>query len=193
MKKLYLAVLGATATLSMMGAAYMGGWAVVSVDNVPDYIVAGKPVTLTFVVRQHAVTPRSDLSPTIEARSGSRTVQGMTWATSTPGGYGARITVPTVGEWQITINSGWGHSRGILLPILAIDSTARPPAPMAAAERGRRLFAAKGCVTCHVRNDVDIAGELRDYGPNLSDRKFPADYLAKFLANPAMRPPLYGK
>jgi mono/diheme cytochrome c family protein len=80
-----------------------------------------------------------------------------------------------------------------LLPILAIDSTARAPAPIAAAERGRRLFAAKGCVTCHVRSDVDIAGELRDYGPNLSDRKFPADYLAKFLANPAMRPPIYGK
>src|SRR5919109_2407306 len=138
MKKLYLAVLGAVATLSTIGAAHMGGWAVVSVDDVPDYLVAGKPVTLSFVVRQHAVTPRSDLSPAIEATSGSRTVRGITWATKKPGGYGARITVPTTGEWQITINAGWGRSRGTLLPIVAIDSSVRAPAPIAGAERGRR-------------------------------------------------------
>lgn len=81
----------------------------------------------------------------------------------------------------------------MLLPIIAIDSGARAPVAFDAAEHGRRLFAAKGCVSCHVRSDVDIAGELKDFGPNLSDRKFPADYLAKFLANPAMRAPIYGK
>ena len=33
----------------------MGGWAVVSVENPPDYLLAGKPVAFTFVVRQHGV------------------------------------------------------------------------------------------------------------------------------------------
>jgi mono/diheme cytochrome c family protein len=61
------------------------------------------------------------------------------------------------------------------------------------AERGRRMFAAAGCVTCHTHRDVGIKGELSDFGPDLSEKRFPPDYLAKFLANPSIKPPTNGK
>lgn len=192
MKKVFAAVLTIGTVVVATAAAHMGGWAVVSVESPPEYIVAGKPVELTFVVRQHAVTPRSDLTPAIEARSAGQRVKGMTW-TRRDGSYGARITVPTTGEWQIMIQSGWGRSRGTLIPIEAIDSTSRAPAPLAQPERGRRLFAAKGCVTCHVHGDVAIEGELQSFGPELTGRRFPPDYLARFLADPSIKPPVNGR
>jgi mono/diheme cytochrome c family protein len=189
MKKLPLALLGSVLALSTVAAVRIGGWAVVTVENSPDYLVAGKPAELTFTVRQHGVTLMNDVRPTIEAKAGSRSVTGMTWRLKQAGAYGARVTVPTAGAWQITINSGFGRSRGTLLPLPALDSTARVPAPIQNSERGRRLFAAKGCVTCHVHGDVDVEGQLQDVGPNLTDRKFPAEYLAAFLADPSIKPP----
>ena len=65
-------------TLALLGlmlvpvlAFRFGGWAVVTVDDLPEYLVAGKPVTLSFVVRQHGVTPLDGLKPRITMRNGS--------------------------------------------------------------------------------------------------------------------------
>jgi len=187
MKKPSLVLLGCA--LALTTAAVMGGWAVVTVENAPEYLVAGKPLDIDFTVRQHGFTLRSDLKPTIEAWSGSRRTMGSARALMRAGGYRATITVPQTGEWRITINSGWGSSRGILLPLRAIASSASPPAPLAESERGRLLFAAKGCVTCHVHGGVDITGQFANFGPNLTARRFPAQYLAQFLADPSIKPP----
>jgi len=62
---------------------------------------------------------------------------------------------------------------------------------LADAERGRRLFVAKGCVTCHLHravNETSIAA-----GPELTGRRFAPEYLARFLADPAaVIPPASG-
>ena len=55
------AVLIAPALLAMRG-----GWAVVTVEDLPDYAVAGRAIPLNFTVRQHGVTLLSGLKPTIE-------------------------------------------------------------------------------------------------------------------------------
>jgi hypothetical protein len=55
------------------------------------------------------------------------------------------------------------------------------------------MFAALGCVTCHVHSAVPIAGELRDFGPDLTDRRFEAAYLARFLTDPSIKPSTNGK
>ena len=52
-----------TATLAVL----VGGWAVVTLDDVPDAVVAGKPVTLTFTVRQHGHTLLDNVRPSIDA------------------------------------------------------------------------------------------------------------------------------
>jgi len=189
------------------GFTWFGGWAVVSVAKIPDVWVAGKPLQLSWQVRQHAVTPLYGLKPTLEARSGSRTIEGTTWEFTENGtrGYRGAISFPEPGEWQVTIYSGFGRSKAVLVPWRVVDSVSKVTgtvgehlaklgiAPFSEAERGRRLFAAAGCVTCHTHREVGIKGELGDFGPDLSDKRFAESYLAAFLANPSIKPPTNGK
>jgi len=207
MRRLSLGIAGIVAVASITGFSFMGGWAVVTVSKIPDAWIAGKPLQLTWQVRQHGMTKLTGLKPTIEARSGSGRINGRTWEFNEDGvkGYRGTINFPNRGEWQVTINSGFGRSRAVLLPWRVVDSVSpvrgtvedhlqklRVPR-FSEAERGRRFFAAAGCVTCHVHRDVGIKGELSDYGPDLTGRTFPADYLARFLANPSIKPPTNGR
>jgi cytochrome c551/c552 len=187
MKKLSLGLVGAALAIGSVAATRIGGWAVVSVDNMPEYFVAGKPLVLTFAVRQHGQSPLEGLKPSIRAKSGSKVVEGRAWELPAAGNYRATLTVPQTGDWDITIESGFGASKGKLLPLRAVDSTQKIVA-LHAADRGRQLFAAKGCVTCHVHRAVDIDAMLKDFGPELSDKRFAPDYLAKFLADPTIKP-----
>jgi cytochrome c2 len=66
-------------------------------------------------------------------------------------------------------------------------------APLSEPERGRRMFAAKGCVSCHVHRSVGITGEAANFGPELTNRRFSASYLTRFLADPSIKPPTNGK
>ena len=188
MKRLTLGVSGLAALVFTAGAVRMGGWAVVTVENPPEYLVAGTPTELRFMVRQHAVTVLSDLSPVVTARSGSSKIESRA-ARASNGGYRAELTVPRAGEWRVEIESGFGNSKGFLLPIKALDAADRLPAPLADAERGRVLFAAKGCVNCHVHRNVDLRGIMSDFGPELTTRRFAVQYLSAFLADPSIKPP----
>jgi cytochrome c551/c552 len=202
MKRLVAGITGTVLVASTIAFKAMGGWAVVTVNKIPDAWITGKPLQLSWQVRQHGVTLLEGLHPVIEARSGSRLVRGTTWAFNEDGqkGYRGRITFPQSGEWQVTIQSGFGRSRAVLVPWRVVDSvtTVRGTVeqhltrigiqPFSESERGRRMFAALGCVTCHTHRTVNIRGELSDFGPDLTDRRFPAAYLAKFLANPSIKP-----
>ena len=56
--------------LSLPALAWLaGGWAVVTVEQLPDYVEAGKPLTLTFMVRQHGVTPLEQRATAQDTRS----------------------------------------------------------------------------------------------------------------------------
>lgn len=160
--------------------AAFGGWASVTLDDVPDYIVAGQPVTLTYTVRQHGEEPLSGLTGRVDARFGDQ-VATVTATSAARGRYTATLNLPRPGDWTITINSGHGGSRVTLLPIKVIAAGAQPPI-LTDAERGQRLFAGKGCVTCHVHRDVP--GEGSKHAPDLSERNFPPDYLSQFLTDP---------
>ena len=207
MKRLAIGTCISALIAFVAGFTSMGGWAVVSVSKIPDAWIAGKPLQLSWQVRQHGETPLYGLKPTLEARSGSRVIEGQTWQFDEDGqkGYRGRITVPNPGMWQVTIHSGFGRSKTVLLPWRVVDSvtTVRGTvedhlgklgvARFTEVERGRRMFVASGCVACHTHRDVAIKGELSNFGPDLSDRKFPAAYLAKFLADPSIKPSTNGK
>ena len=177
----------AAVALTTIAAARWGGWAVVTVENAPDHFVVGKPATFDFVVRQHGVEALVDLKPTVEARSGSRRVEGRAWETPRAGVYRASLTIPESGDWSVTIGSGFGNSKGRLVATPAIAANATLPA-RTDAERGRQLFAAAGCVTCHTHSAVNIDPLLRNAAPDLSNKRFAPDYLAKFLADPSIKP-----
>lgn len=52
---------------ALAGFAF-GGWATVTVEDLPDHVVAGRPVQLEFTVRQHGVEPVRGLEPEVEVR-----------------------------------------------------------------------------------------------------------------------------
>ena len=158
-------------------AAFFGGWAVITVEDLPDYIVARKPVALTFTVRQHGVRPLQALAPTLEARSGGLRQSVAAVPGREPGQYIASIAVPQAGTWTFTIHSGFGSSEATLVPLEAVDAGSRSVPVLSQTEQGRRLFVAKGCATCHSAGVV---------GPDLTGMRLPPDFVKRFLADPAI-------
>ncbi len=163
--------------------AAFGGWAALTVADVPDYVVARQPLEVAFMVRQHGVRPLGGLSASVEAQSGNLDTTVAASAGRETGAYTATLTLPQPGRWTITIRSGFGSSNVTLLPMPAVAPGAPVPAPLSDAERGRRLFVAKGCVTCHLHRAVNETSI--GVGPELTGRRFAPEYLARFLADPA--------
>ena len=167
---------------------YLGGWAVITVDDLPDYVSVGQRVPLSFVVRQHGMKPLDGLQPRIEAKSGSLELTVAATPVGASGHYVAPVNLPRAGEWTLTIYSGFGPSKATLVPLRAVDAHDGATPAITPRERGRRLFIAKGCFTCHVNSEATDQRGLA-VGPELTGRRYPPDYLAKFLADPAaMRP-----
>lgn len=163
-----------------------GGWATITLEDLPDYVVAEQPVPLTFTVRQHGNNLLRGLRPRVEAEAAGLETGAAATATGA-GQYTATLTLPQAGEWTVTIHSGFGKSRATLLPLRAIDAGTLAPRAVPESERGRRLFVAKGCVTCHLHREVGGRNESIAVGPELTGRRFAADYLKLFLANPAIK------
>lgn len=186
MAKRSLQLMAVSLTVVSAVAASFGGWAVITVRDLPEVVVAGEPVELTYTVRQHGVERMSGLRGEVEAVAGGRSVRAAASAGQGRGDYRTTLTLPEPGNWTITIRSGFRGSDATLLPITAIARGTAAPRPMAQAERGRQLFVAKGCVTCHVHAEVKEAGGGH-VGPELTGRRFAPEYLAQFLANPAIR------
>ena len=161
----------------LMGHA--GGWAVITVDELPDYVQAGKPVQISFMVRQHGVTPLDSLHPRIDAAAGRLSARGTVAPANQVGRYTASLTLPNPGDWSITIHSGFGNSDMTLLPLPAVEAGGSLTRTVTDTERGHRLFTAKGCVTCHQQIAV---------GPKLDGKRFDVTYISGFLANPPSTP-----
>jgi hypothetical protein len=182
MNSALLAVVSAT---MVAVTAYAGGWATVTVTDMPEYLIAGKPAELRFLVRQHGVSPLAGLTVAVratapggmEARATARSVAGA------KGEYTALLTVPSAGDWTIRIDTDWPATPP-LLPVTAIRDGSPPPAALSRVDRGKRLFVSKACLTCHVNKEVS-AKNLLPAGPELTGRTFQPDYLRKFLADPA--------
>jgi hypothetical protein len=154
----------------------IGGWAVTTVEELPDYAVAGRPLPLTFTVRQHGFKPIDGLRPHVEVFGGEPRRYAAVSDGAFSGRYKAAVTLPRAGDWIIIIHSGFGPSRTTLTPLRAIaPGTPAPPSP-GDAEQGRRLFAAKGCFTCHVETRV---------GPDLFAKRYTREYVTQVLVDPA--------
>jgi len=183
-----LGVLAAGVALMAAAPATYGGWAVISVRDVPAQLEAGQATQLTFSVLQHGVEPLRGLKPTVTvtaegARRGSevRAVAGRK-----AGEYVATITPAAAGMVRIRIDANWRDARTELLPIRVVAGAAQAASHDAAAA-GRQLFVAKGCVTCHAKTDDPEVHErfVGGGGPDLSGRTWPAAWLASKLADPA--------
>lgn len=169
------------APLALVATAYGGGWAVATVRDLPEYAVAGTPLGLTFMVRQHGVSPLGGLEPRIVARLGTDVVEAPAAATTNTGEYATAMVLPLPGDWAIQILDAFGS---YTLPDLTVIAPGSPAPPALSEEgAGERLFVAKGCIACHVNREVQ-AQNLVDFGPELTGRQFPETYLKTLLADP---------
>ena len=155
-----------------------GGWAVVTIENPPEHLVVGTAYTLDYAVRQHGVELLDGLSGKVEAKSGSRVLSADAQRVA-KGKYRATITVPTVGAWTISVNSGFGPAKTTMLPINAV-AAGTPIVVMADHERGRHLFMAKGCTTCHV--------DMKVIPVDVRTNKYDGEFVKKLLADPQSMP-----
>ena len=165
-------------------SSHKGGWAIVTIDDLPDYVVAGQQIQLSFVVRQHGMRPIPGLEPVVGAKLGTTDISLHAKQTdlADSGRYVATLILPRAGEWAVTIQSGFGAPLTTSVPLRAVEVGASPRA-LSDVERGRRLFIAKGCFGCHVNTEVTSAPSFGG-GPVLTGRRYPVVNLAKFLANP---------
>lgn len=169
-------------------AAYAGGWATVTLNDLPDYAVAGKPLTLTFSVRQHGMSLLGGLKPSVRAATttGLKASAAVT-PTANKGEYTASLTLPQPGEWTITIGNGF-DSTPVTLPMLKVIQDGSPvPRPFAEGTRGGRLFVAKSCAGCHRHQEINPE-RTSTAALDLTGKRFPHDYLKRFLADPAIKP-----
>lgn len=166
------------------GLVGMGGWAVVSIQELPEYFVAGRPYTIEFKVRQHGKNLLNDLEPELIVRSGS-IEQRIAAKAKSPGIYAATFTAPANGPLTLTIKSGFGASNLQLYPAPVIAAGAKAPS-ISPVNRGRALFIAKGCNACHTNSDLVDRPDNQQIkvGPELGGRGLARDYVMQKMANP---------
>jgi hypothetical protein len=97
--------------LALVPAVLAGGWAVITLDEAPGNIEAGKPWMIGFTVLQHGQTPvhkldvNSPIEPELVAtnlKNGQRVVAQAT-PTEEIGHFVVEVTFPSEGEWEWTI------------------------------------------------------------------------------------------
>jgi len=93
-------------TFAVAVPVFAGGWAVITLDELPAGVVAGEPYTIGFTVLQHGKTPMTGLYPTVTARMEKGDL--LTFKAEPdgkPGHYMAVITFPKDGEWEWSIQA----------------------------------------------------------------------------------------
>lgn len=123
--------LGLALILSLVFAipVLTGGWAVVTLDELPTTVAAGEPLNIGFMVLQHGRTPTTGLTPTITfTLYKEKQVVFDAKEDGKPGHYTATVILPKEGEWNWSINAF-----GMESPMPAFSVTA---ATVAAKEQG---------------------------------------------------------
>lgn len=105
-RRLGIAILCTLAlSLTLVVPALAGGWTAVALDTLPTGTRAGTPLALGFVVRQHGVTPISNVSPVLKARNAAtgETLQATARQEGPVGHFVVELTFPSDGDWRWSI------------------------------------------------------------------------------------------
>lgn len=99
-----------------------GGWAVITLDELPTDVMAGEPLTIGFTVRQHGITPMNGLDPTVTAMlpKNDRLVVNAA-PDDKPGHYTATLIFPKEGNWEWSIQA---FSMDQPMPALSVEAAA---------------------------------------------------------------------
>src|SRR5256885_15423159 len=138
------------------GVVAMGGWAVVTVKDLPEYFVAGQRYTIEFQVRQHGRHLLSGLEPRLFVSTSDPKLDEINVparALAAEGSYSATFTAPAAARVVLTIKSGFGNSDLRLYPEPVVAAGGAPP-PEGLAGRGRVPFVPQGRHARHRNGDL---------------------------------------
>ena len=179
------------------GYAALGGWAVISVQDLPEYLEAGTTYRIEYTVRQHGITLLNGLQGTVvmQPEGSQPALTAVMQPGAGSGRYVGTIRVPEADRVTLTIKSGFSGGGWADLTLLSIPviRAGRSFPSLTPAERGRQLFVAKGCGTCHVNRDVAefaAVNRVTGVGPELTGRRLEATYVRQRLTNPSSLPPI---
>jgi mono/diheme cytochrome c family protein len=133
MRKLrYSIVFAALMAMGLVSLTQAGGWAVVTLDQLPTQVVAGEPVAVSFMVRQHGRTPTNGFDPRIAAvRTETKEAFSVTpKQEGAEGHYVATLTFPSAGAWQWSIRTISLDQPMPLLNVLAPGSVKTESVPV---------------------------------------------------------------
>ena len=124
--------MGLTLLLALVAVfpVFAGGWAVITLDELPSGVVAGEPLTVGFTVLQHGITPMTDLEPTVSAQlSNGKPLMFFATPEGKPGYYTATLTFPEPGEWEWSVQAFTMDQK---MPVLSVaaSSTAAVSQPV---------------------------------------------------------------
>ena len=105
---LVTALLAFVAALALAVPARAGGWVVITLDRLPDNIVAGEAETIAMMARQHGKTAWEADSLQVQAKH-IETGQQITFTAlpeGEPGRYIAELVFPLAGDWEWSIGAG---------------------------------------------------------------------------------------
>jgi len=118
--------------------AFAGGWAVITLDSLPEGVAPGEEFSVGFTVRQHGVTPLANLDPApfLEVRNAAtgEVVRATARDEGALGHYVARLALPSLGEWRWGIQA-FGPEMQPMPPIIAAaggSAASSPPSTGAA-------------------------------------------------------------
>ena len=112
MSKTRIALAAIMLSVLVTGIAQAGGQASVTILKVPKDVVAGRTFEVAFTVTPNwPMAKDRSLEPTIKAVCGDRVVTLAAVPLKTAGHYKAAVALPSEGEWVITVDSRFCHTR----------------------------------------------------------------------------------
>ncbi len=177
--------------------ARAGGWALNTIDTMPDVIVEGETVRIELSVRQHGVFLTDEIRPELVFTGKNRaSLKVVAHPTHRHGHFVASVTFPRAGVWQWEVTSLQPQKMPDVV-VLSMQQ-ARIERLRLRHERttkrgqvawGKALFVSKGCNLCHGHAGIPDSGEFTysfavNEAPDLSQPNWTADYLRVWLANP---------
>lgn len=119
--------------LALPVPARAGGWAAVTLDDLPRAPRAGEVLSLGFMVRQHGVTPTDSVTPYLTAtnRDTGESLRINARKEGPIGHFFVDVTFPSAGAWEWEIMPAPFPMATKLEPLMVLPPVATAPAPEA--------------------------------------------------------------
>jgi len=126
--RLFLLIVGVVCLLAPAVPALAGGWALVRLDEDPVSPVLNEPWQVAFTVKQHDISPTSDVEPLLQAwhRETGQQIEAEAKHEGGVGRFTVEATFPRAGEWKwLIVPRGFPATSFAALTVLP-SSDARP-------------------------------------------------------------------